>query len=213
MAVAHPTHWRFKDLTGQRFGRLVAVEYSGQNAQRNGLWLCRCDCGTSRQYPSTSLTNGHTRSCGCMAHEETSARFRVHGKAKTPTWQCWSNMRRRCTDATQPMYHLYGGRGISVCLRWSKFQNFLADMGVRPPGTSIDRLDNNGNYEPSNCRWATAVQQANNKRNNRLVTVNGRTQTIAQWSSEIGIGASTLCARLDCGWSPEKTMTSPKCHS
>jgi len=135
----------------------------------------------------------------------------VHGHAAkgitTPTYQSWSGIIARCFNHKNNRYHLYGGRGITVCERWLKFDGFLSDMGERPPGKTIDRIDNNGPYSPNNCRWATAQEQGRNRRNNRVITAFGETLTIGEWALRYGIGRQMIAWRLDAGWLPEIALT------
>lgn len=133
-----------------------------------------------------------------------------HGFGNTPTYRSWAGMIQRCTNFSDPRYKDYGGRGILVCNRWRSFQNFFKDMGNRPEGTTLDRIDNNGNYEPENCRWATPKEQSRNTSFNHLITHNGKTQSLVSWADETGINQRTLYARISrLGWSIEKALTVP----
>lgn len=179
--------------------------------------LCRCRCGTERNIRYRHLYSGHTRSCvPCSGPKVSKAKTR-HGFSKregnrTATYRSWAMMVNRCRNPKCPAWKNYGGRGIKVCERWLDFANFLADMGERPSMKySIDRFPNNdGNYEPENCRWATDAEQNRNKRTNRVIEFNGKTQTLADWSVELNISPSLLSARLGrLGWTKEKAMTTP----
>ena len=157
----------FKNITGQRFGRLVVLQ---QDDTRSRIrWLCRCDCSKECSVSGSNLRTAAVRSCGCLLHEFLTTRFLTHGESKginkTAEYRCWVAMHTRCTNPKQRAWKHYGGRGIRVCERWNSFENFLADMGRKPTSQhSIDRIDVNGNYEPLNCRWATPVQQVRNRR-------------------------------------------------
>ena len=188
-------------LTGQRFGRLHVVSYFGKLG-RNNAWLCRCDCGNEAAVRVGSLRSGHTKSCGCLGTERRKANI-VHGGCRTPGYSSWNNMIRRCHIEHSHAYRHYGGRGIVVCERWrTSFWNFISDMGQRPtPKHSIDRIDNDGNYEPGNCRWAMAADQAKNTRSNKVIAIDGRTQCLSAWAEEAGIRYGTLRRRLSLGWS------------
>lgn len=171
---------------------------------------CRCDCGNYAYVTLSAVRLGGTRSCGCLQAEtrrQNGRNQRTHGGTGTPELKSWDSMMRRCFDSKNGAYDKYGGRGITVCERWRQFENFRADMGPRPTSEhSLDRIDNNGNYEPNNCRWATAKQQSNNRRYNRLLTFNGRTQTITQWCEETGVPYVTLNKRLRRGVPIERAL-------
>lgn len=160
---------RYVDLKGKRFGRLEVQERITPIGVFPVKWLVVCDCGGSNIVATQNMTNGTTKSCGCLRKEITSEKFKTHGKHGSPTWRSWSSMKSRCTNPNVTQYDLYGGRGIKICDRWDKFENFIEDMGERPEGKSLDRIDVNGDYEPKNCRWATKKEQAQNKRQVRMI--------------------------------------------
>lgn len=151
-------------MSGARYGRWTIVEFRGERINRAIACRCRCDCGTERLIAHFRLARGMTRSCGCLRNELNATRHIKHGAWYTPAYRSWSGMIQRCTNANNPDFHYYGGRGISVCDRWASFENFLADMGQPERGLTIDRTDPDGNYEPSNCRWATRAVQSQNRR-------------------------------------------------
>lgn len=201
------------ELIGHRFGRMVVVAFA-ERAKRKRWWLCRCDCGTEKKACHTDLLTGATKSCGCLSVEHRAkgwAASTTHGqggKLRTPTYNSWHKMKQRCLNPKNDEYSNYGGRGITVCERWLDFENFLADMGPRPTGTSIDRFpDKNGNYEPGNCRWATAKEQNNNMRKNIFLEYGGTRLTVAQWARRLGISPGTLHGRLRSGWSVERALS------
>ena len=153
-----------RDLTGQRFGKLLALEPVGEDQQGRVLWRCQCDCGHQTIVIGCNLTSGNSKSCGCVQREKLSLRRWKHGMSQSLTYVSWYGMIKRCEDPHHRSYPNYGGRGIKVCERWHSFENFLADMGERPKGTTLDRIDNNGNYCPGNCKWSTFLEQQRNKR-------------------------------------------------
>jgi hypothetical protein len=197
------------DIEGQRFGRLVAqaVEQRGGHQRK---WLCVGDCGRTVSATSTRLMSGDTQSCGCLRKETAKRqglRNATHGQRKTATYRTWVAMISRCTNDKDSNWVNYGGRGVEVCDRWFEFENFLKDMGERPEGKTIDRKDVNGNYEPDNCRWATAEQQNNNRRTSRFIEFEGREQTLAQWARELGVTPQCLTMRLRV-WPKQRALTS-----
>lgn len=201
---------RLIDLTSKRFDRLVVIKLVGRNKQRNCNWLCMCDCGKEKVVSSRYLRNGDTRSCGCLFSEGNNTK---HGHANagkiSRTYQSWENMIARCENINNPAYNNYGGRGVAVCERWKKFENFLEDIGEMPDRYQIDRINNNRGYYKGNCRWATSTQQSRNKRNNHLITFMGKTQCVTDWARETGINRDTILGRLKYDWSIDKAFTTP----
>lgn len=167
--TARPKAWNFIDRTGHKFGRLTVLRFAGRKSKQS-YWFCRCECGTEFATYIGNVVRGLTRSCGCLHSEHSSAAATTHGEtrqlSKTPEYACWVQIKTRCFNQNYVEFHLYGGRGITMCDRWrDSFENFLADMGRRPSRKhSIDREDVNGHYEPGNCRWATSSDQAKNRR-------------------------------------------------
>lgn len=204
------------DYKGMRFGRLIVIEEAERTISDPGQrrWLCKCDCGNEKIIFHGNLQRGSTKSCGCLQNETRKAcatHGHTRGRIPTPEYSAYSAMKRRCLLPTDRCYHLYGGRGITICERWiNSFENFLSDMGERPsPRHSIDRIDTNGNYEPSNCRWATPKEQQNNKRSCCYIEYGGERLTITQWAERTGLKAATIRNRLGYGWSPERILTEP----
>jgi len=200
------------DLTGQKFGRLTVL-YRGPNANGGrAQWVCMCDCGNLHTTQSYCLRRGYSRSCGCHRRQLVSEANSTHGMRNTPEYRAWQGMKRRCYNPNVVSYPRYGGRGIKVCDRWcNSFEAFYEDMGPRlSPSHSLDRIDNDGDYEPGNVRWTTPIEQARNTCRNHLITFNGDTLTLAEWSERTGIDAGTILARLDqYGWSVEQALTTP----
>jgi len=201
---------RLVDLTGKRFGRLVVIKRVVNNKWGQSRWLCLCDCGKKPIVSNTHLRTGSVQSCGCMNIEKLTR----HGGAKRgkrlKIYAVWGAMIQRCTNPNNRQWKNYGNRGITVCERWMKFENFLEDMG-KPPGHgySIERKDNNGNYCKENCIWATRKEQNRNKRDNHLITFGGKTQCLTDWAEEIGIKQETILKRFRISWSIEKALTTP----
>lgn len=196
------------DMVGIKAGRLTVLSRVGSDARGQATWLCRCDCGEELVVRGSSLRNGNTRSCGCLLAGAARARRLTHGMANTPAYRSWSAIVERCCNANNPSFPRYGGRGIRVCDRWrASFEAFFADMGPRPSGTSIDRVDNLGHYEPGNCRWATPFEQQNNTSRNKRYTHNGETRTLAEWGRRYGIRAPVVNNRLLRGWSLAEALS------
>jgi hypothetical protein len=191
------------DLGGQRFGRLVVLARSGGCSK----WSCACDCGTAAVVSSWNLKNGKTRSCGCLRDESKRRIKTTHGMSYTREYQSWEQMRVRCENQASPAYKWYGGRGISVCDRWRSFENFYEDMGARPPATSLDRIDSNGNYEPWNCRWADSKRQQRNRTNNRIETYGGVTAPVSELCERFGVNHFTVRSRMAAGAPIEIAMS------
>jgi hypothetical protein len=215
---------RVNNLLGQRFTRLTVIARGENSTRGKAQWICECVCGQRTEVTSSSLTSGSTRSCGCLHREGLRERNHKHGHASTRSaeYRCWKGMRDRCNRPSHKDYALYGARGIKVCDRWRvgedgkhPFKCFLEDMGRRPSsGHSIDRIDTDSPYCPTNCRWATASEQMKNRRpftqrGSRKITALGRTRTVMQWARERGLNHSTIFSRLRRGWSPEDALSRP----
>lgn len=205
---------RFKDLSGKRFSNLIA-EYPIKNKHGRFSWSCLCNCGNRRIVEGAGLTNGKTKSCGCLKAKMIGLRSITHGHTKnrktTPEYRCWNSIKERCLNPKCAHFKNYGGRGISLCERWKKsFQNFYNDMGKKPAlKSSIERKNNHGNYCPSNCVWADRVEQANNNRHNRVIKWNGIKKTASQWALHLKINPQIIYQRLHRNWPLERVMCAP----
>lgn len=196
----------FSQLIDKKFGRLLILKEGEPHMTKGGhkhrTAVIRCDCGTIKQVQISIILSGQTTSCGCFQREAAAKRMpsisRIHGGFGTPEFESWCQMKKRCKNPKHKSYNDYGGRGIQVCDRWrDSFENFLKDMGHRPSAKhSIDRIDVNGNYEPSNCRWATKTEQSRNQRNNVVVEYNGQKKCLAEWSEITGISWQGLYYRI-----------------
>lgn len=196
------------DLTGKRFGRLTVIKRSGSDKSKHSRWLCKCDCGNETTVTSNCFRN--TKSCGCLAREILSNRMSKHNMYGTRINRIWQRMKTRCNNRNDEHYKNYGARGIKVCEEWNNsengflnFYNWAMQNGYRDDLT-IDRIDVNGNYEPSNCRWVTNFEQQSNKRNNRIVEYLGNKYTISQLGRYLGINKTTLRNRINSNWKEEE---------
>ena len=195
----------FKDLTGLQFERLEVQARAANGKGGHPQWLCKCDCGNEVIVNGQSLRKGRTKSCGCLNQENRIAKATKHGMAKRPGYHSWANMKDRCFNENNIGYRYYGGRGITVCESWLDFETFWADMGATwQEGLEIDRIDNGGNYEPGNCRWATPVENVSNRNITRRLETPWGFITIAEAAEKSGIPYCTLWYRLKNNWSPEK---------
>jgi len=185
---------------------MITIDSERDERAPNGkrLYDCRCECGKAMVVRSDVLKK--TEHCGSCAVRISRTR---HGASHTPEHQAWGSMLQRCQNPAHKEFHHYGGRGIAVDERWQVFENFYEDMGARPEGTSLDRIDNERGYSPDNCRWATPYEQQQNRRNNVRYTVNGRTKVLAEWLRETGLPSSTVQNRLRRGWSIHRALTTP----
>jgi hypothetical protein len=195
-------------LIGQTFGRLTVIgnapNYVSPGGQRHSQWLCRCECGIEKILKGSDLRSGAIKSCGCWNSEVTTRRNTTHGMAKrgqrNRAYEVWAGMRQRCTNPADQDWHSYGGRGIAVCERWQSCEAFYADMGEPPNGTSLDRVDVNGDYCPENCRWATAAEQARNKRGNVWIVHKGQRMVLQDAARMEGVSSAMVNSRRKAGW-------------
>ena len=196
------------DLTGERFARLTVACEAGRTKHQKKLWACVCDCGTACTVTSGDLRNGTTQSCGCLQRERTSSANRIHACSSDRSYAVWRGMMARCYNPSARGYERYGGRGIHVCARWHDVREFIKDMGNAPHSLTMDRIDNDGNYEPENCRWATAEEQARNRRSNKRVTLDGETTVYADAAKRLGVHRGTFSRMMHrCRVVEEKDLT------
>lgn len=210
---------KYRDISGRRYGKLVVKEYHSTDKNRNALFLCDCDCGNTAIVAGTRLVSGHTQSCGCLQKETARTELKkfnqsdrhitdghlIHGENKTPLHNVWVGMRKRCNNQSYEHYGRYGGRGIKVCAEWySSYLAFkswaLANGYVE--GLEIDRIDNDGNYEPSNCKWSTRTEQVRNRSNTRFIGINGIVKPLKQWCEETGTNYKVAHAKIQKGCDP-----------
>jgi len=194
-------------LEGRQFGRLEVIQ-EAINSPRNyrKFYVCFCSCGVAKEVRHDHLLSGASKSCGrCVSSEKS----KKHGMFGNKTYICWAGMRSRCNNFKSPSYQYYGLRGIKVCPRWNKFENFLEDMGERPEGMTLERIDVNDGYHKDNCRWATRQEQAYNKTNTRYLEFDGEIKSQAEWSKILGIKQSTIHRRIKLGWDIDKALSTP----
>lgn len=206
----------YKDLTGQKFNRLTAIKIVGQSKNRINLWLCKCDCGNEHITTTTGLLTGQCKSCGCLQKEKVSKLSYKHGLHKSKIYGIWQAIKRRCYKDIGYKSKYYKDKNIKVCDDWldkeNGFMNFYRwsmENGYKE-GLTIDRIDNNGNYEPNNCRWVDMYVQNNNTSSNKYVTYNNETHTVAEWCRKLNLNYHRTICRLLSGWSVEKAFTTPK---
>lgn len=191
---------------GQRYGMWTVLELPKAATKNTSIFVkCRCDCGTERMVKKWGLVNEKYKSCGCVRVEI----LRSHGKCFSREYSSWAAMKSRCSNPNDIRYSDYGGRGISVCAGWEKFEGFYADMGDRPIGTSLGRIDNSLGYSKANCRWETSKEQALNRRSNHLITAYSQTMTVTEWERVYGINRHAIGNRILSGWPPELAVKQP----
>lgn len=204
---------KFKDLTGQKFGRLTAL-YRLHNYHKKGTyWLCVCDCGNIKEVNTYKLQDLHTKSCGCLKIDKTIQRnkdYAKHNKSNTRLYRIWHGMKNRCYNTGDKDYKNYGGRGIAVCSKWlddfQSFNNWSINSGYAD-NLTIDRIDTNKGYSPDNCRWVDMKAQQRNKRNNKTHTINGETHCLSEWCELLGLNYYTVCTRINkLKWSIERAL-------
>lgn len=205
---------KFIDLVGKKFGKLTVIKYAGKDKFGTSLWLCKCECGNKKIIRSSDFKNGKTKSCGCI-HNKKLVQYNKENKRKYNTLPydkvqkkldtVWRNIKRRCGDKNNKDY---GGRGITICKEWKEFENFYnwAINNGYKENLTIDRINVNGNYEPDNCRWVTQYFQNRNQRSNRIITYNGKTLCLTDWSKLLNIPYTTLIYRLNKNWDVKKLL-------
>jgi len=203
------------NLSGRKFGRLTAIKDAGRDTRGRVLWSCECDCGKEAIVLAERLRNGDTKSCGCLHTERAYQINRTHGLyrdiagGRSKLYLVWMEMKQRCINPNNKSYQNYGGRGIRICNEWMNYQAFhdwAMSIGYKE-GLSIDRIDNDGDYKPSNCRWVSRYIQSRNTRKNRMLTFNGVMHPLVAWAEIIGIHPKTLSMRLKNGWPTEKLLS------
>lgn len=191
-----------KSIVGQKFGKLTVTGRADNDRFERTRWNCICECGKETVVAYFRMKSGHTKSCGCAKKGPV-----THGKSRTKTHNSWLAMKQRCQYEGHPEFHRYGAAGIKVCERWNNsFESFLEDMGEKPDGMSLDRINSSGNYEPGNCRWATTAQQNRNRKSNINITHNGKTMCVRDWCHELGLNADRVYGYIRRGVSPKEAL-------
>lgn len=197
------------DITNQRFGRFTAIKFVGITPGKGGMWWCQCDCGSVRTISCRALRSGTWLSCGCYKRDNPGAK--KHGMCGSGEYRSYRAMLQRTNDPNATSYPRYGARGIIVCNQWKEsFEQFLADVGARPSVRhSLERIDNEGDYQPGNVRWATPKEQARNRRSSRFIRCNGKTKTLAEWADLTGLPSHAIYKRLERGWCIDRALSAP----
>lgn len=206
----------FRDLTNLSFGHWTVTRRAADYRPGIVMWECRCVCGATKAVRACTLISGKSTNCGCVMAKNTSARCRgvaiTHGMRNAPVYYIWRSMLQRCTNPRNRGFHRYGGRGIGVCERWRKFENFFADMGDRPDGMTLERINNSLGYSPENCTWATRSENNNNRGSCVLISHDGLTMTANEWQRRTGIPDYTILRRIRAGWPMEKVFLPGRFH-
>lgn len=204
------------DMTGQHYGRYTVLEYIGQNKDHKAVWKCRCECGTIKNVSGKDLRSGNTKSCGCYNRDKAMQNPALwkpkHGLSKHPLHQVWSDIKTRCYNKKDRSYKWYGARGIKLCDVWMDFKAFY-EWSIKngyENGLTLDRINPNGNYSPDNCRWVGMKIQQNNRRNNKMLNINGVSKTMSEWADEYDVNYRLVKSRIRAGWTPEKALSQRK---
>lgn len=203
---------KIAELLGKKYGRLTVIEYVGQNHRGKSMWKCRCDCGNTSIVLGTRLTSGQTKSCGCYNTETIKERVTTHGMSKTRLYNIWKGMLKRCYYENSTNYEHYGKKGIRICEEWLNFEGFRdwATTHGYADNLTIDRMDNDSNYSPDNCRWVDMKTQERNTTRNKFITFRGETHCLIEWAEIVGINYRTLQGRIfRYGWSIERALSTP----
>ncbi len=192
-------------MVGRKYGNLTVLELVETKPRTR--WMCVCDCGNRKVSMAFQLKNGKSNSCGCKTSQRISEASKTHGMSGTPTAQSWNHLKQRTTNPNNDRWHDYGGRGITLCEKWQTFEGFFDDMGERPDGTTIGRIDNEKGYSKDNCRWETKEQQYTNMRSNHCIEHNGEIKTITEWAKIKDMPLTRLSTRIRRGWTIERALT------